>query len=201
MSGRLALPASLPYTLRRLCLRSMIISFDTPCYYFTSVTHHRLPIFRTDKLKQILCNALNEARKSSGMLYFAYAIMPDHLHILTDGKRKPSDSLRYINGVTAKYILDHLKENQLISSLEKLRQFKKKDGSQYSVWEHHSDKFLVTSESMFMQKVNYIHNNPVKDNLVEKPEDYLYSSARIWKRNPLDVEPLEMDIKEIRWRR
>lgn len=178
----------------------MKISFDTPCYYFTSVTHNRLPIFGTDKLKQILCNALNEARKSSGILYFAYAVMPDHLHIITDSKRKTSDSLRYINGVTAKHILDHLKENQIISSLEKLRQFKKKDGSQYSVWEHHSDKFLVTSESMFMQKVHYIHNNPVKDGLVEKPEDYLYSSARIWKGIPLDVEPLEMDIKEIRWR-
>jgi putative transposase len=178
----------------------MIISFDTPCHYFTSVTHKRLPIFRTDKMKQILVKALNEARKSSGMHYFAYALMLEHRHIITDGKRKPSDCLRFINGVSAKHVLDHLKQNQLTESLEKLRQFKKKDGSQYSVWEHHSDKFLLTSESMFMQKVNYIHNNPVKEGLVERPEDYLYSSARIWAGRPLNDEPLEMDIKEIKWR-
>ena len=178
----------------------MIISFDTPCYYFTSVTHKRLPIFLTEKMKQILVNALNEARRSSGILFFAYAVMMDHLHLITDGQRRPSDCLRFINGVSAKHILDHLKQNELTASLEKLRQFKKKDGSQYSVWEHHSDKFLLTSESMFMQKVNYIHNNPVKDGLVERPEDYLYSSARIWRGKPLENEPLGMDIRDIKWR-
>lgn len=54
---------------------------------------------------------------------------------------------------------------------------------------------------MFMQKVNYIHNNPVKEGLVDRPEDYQYSSARIWKGDPLEKEPLYMDIKEIQWRR
>lgn len=177
------------------------ISVNSPCYFFTCVTHRRLPIFQTEKMKQVLVEALKQARFSSAMFYFAYAIMSDHLHIITDGKRSPSDTLRYINGVSAKYILDHLKQNELTSSLEKLRQFKKKDGSQYSVWEHHSDKFLITSEPMFMQKVHYIHNNPVKEGLISDPQDYKYSSARIWAGKCLDDEPLEMDIKEIRWRR
>jgi len=134
------------------------------------------------------------------MLYFAYAIMFDHFHIITDGKRSPSDSLRYLNGVTAKRILDYLKENEFESSLNKLRQFPKKDNYKYSVWEHHSDKNLLTSEPFLMQKVNYIHNNPVKDGIVDRPEDYLYSSARIWRRAPIDNEPLKMDIGEIKWR-
>lgn len=78
--------------------------------------------------------------------------------------------------------------------------FEKKRGYKYSLWEHHSDTFIITSESMFMQKVNYIHLNPVKANLTENMDDYLYSSVRIWKRNPLENEPLEMDLKEINWR-
>ena len=177
------------------------ISFDTPCYFFTSVAHHRLPIFQTDKLKEIMCSALNDARRSSGMLYFAYVIMQEHFHIVTDGKRSPSDSLRFLNGVSARKIIDYLKENEFDASLAKLKQAKKKDGWQYSVWEHHSDKFLLTSDSKFMEKVNYIHNNPVEEGLVERPEDYVYSSARIWLKKPLDVEPLEMDIGDIDWRR
>lgn len=52
-----------------------------------------------------------------------------------------------------------------------------------------------------MQKVRYIHNNPVEAGLVERPEHYLYSSARIWQRRPLDNEPLEMNIDRINWRR
>ncbi len=177
------------------------ISIDTPCYYFTSVTHDRLPIFRTDKLKEIVANALDEARRSAGFHIFAYVVVPDHDHILTDGKREPSDTLRYLNGIAAKRILDHLKENELTSSLNKLRSSEKKKGYKYSVWEHHPDTFLVTSESTFMQKVSYIHQNPVKAGLVEHPDDYLYSSSRIWNRRPLDIEPLNMDIDKIIWRK
>jgi hypothetical protein len=51
-----------------------------------------------------------------------------------------------------------------------------------------------------MQKVHYIHQNPVQANLVENAEDYLYSSVRIWHRRRLENEPLEVDIDKIEWR-
>lgn len=176
------------------------ISKDNPCYYFTSVTNNRLPVFRADKMKEIACNAINEARKSSGIFIFSYVIMPDHFHIITDGKLKPSNILRYLNGVTARRIIDFLKENNFTSSLEKLKHFEKKRGYKFSLWEHHSDTFSITSESMFMQKVNYIHLNPVRAKLVENMDDYLYSSVRIWKRKPFENEPLSMDFEKIKWR-
>ena len=176
------------------------VSFDNPFYYFTSVTHHRLPIFRTEKMKQVMSNALDDARRTSQMLFFAYVIMHDHFHIITDGNRTLADSLRYLNGVTARKIIDFLKDGGYEESLNKLRQATKKKGWQYSAWEHHSDKFLITSESMLMQKVNYIHNNPVEAGFVKKAENYLYSSARLWKGVPVDDEPLTMDNKLIKWR-
>ena len=176
------------------------ISKDNPCYYFTSVTNNRLPVFRTDKLKEITSKAINEARKSSEILIFAYVIMPDHFHIITDSKLKPSNMLRYLNGVTARRVIDYLKENNFTSSLDKLKQFEKKRGYKYSLWEHHSDTFSITSESTFMQKVNYIHLNPIRAKLVENMDDYLYSSVRIWKSKMLENEPLEMDINQIKWR-
>ncbi len=52
-----------------------------------------------------------------------------------------------------------------------------------------------------MEKVHYIHQNPVKAGLVEYPDDYLYSSSRIWNRRPLEEEPLNMDLDQIDWRR
>lgn len=51
-----------------------------------------------------------------------------------------------------------------------------------------------------MQKVNYIHLNPVKAGLVVNAEDYLYSSVRIWWKRPRELESLELDIKEIQWK-
>lgn len=104
----------------------MRISKDTPCYYLTSVTNNRLPVFQTEKLKEITVNALDETRKSHKILIFAYVIMPDHYHIITDGKRKISETLRYINGITARRIIDFLKQNDFRVSLDKLRQETKK---------------------------------------------------------------------------
>jgi hypothetical protein len=54
---------------------------------------------------------------------------------------------------------------------------------------------------MFMQKVNYIHLNPVRAELVSRAIDYPWSSARIWQRCPLEDEPLLVDIDRINWRR
>ena len=57
-----------------------IISKDNPAFYITAVAKDRLPVFRTDAIKLITCNALDEARKSAGFAIYAYVIMPDHLH-------------------------------------------------------------------------------------------------------------------------
>ncbi len=178
----------------------MRISKDNPFYYLTSVTNNRLPVFRTDKLKEITANALNEAIKSADILIFAYVIMPDHYHIITDSLRKPSEVLRYLIGITARRIINHLKENNLMSSLEKLKQETKKREYKYSLWEHHPNVFSINNEATLMQKVNYIHQNPVRGGLAETAEDYLYSSARIWRKCELKNERLIVDIDKIEWR-
>jgi putative transposase len=176
------------------------ISRDDPCYYLTSVAHRRLPIFQTDIVKQIVCDAWDEARRSAGILIFAYVVMHDHSHIVTDGNRDISDVLRFTNGISAKRILDHLKQNGYESSLKKLRQGEKRKGYKYSVWEHHPNAFRIHGENTFMQKVNYIHQNPVRAGLVERAEDYRFSSVRLWKGEPLEDEPFLTDHKLIQWR-
>lgn len=176
------------------------ISRDNPCLYLTSVAKDRLPIFQSDKIKQLACSALHEARTSAGIFIFAYVIMPDHLHLITDGSRKSSEVLRYTNGIMAKRVIDYLKENNFTSSLEKLRQETKAREYKHSLFKHHPNVFLLTNEAMFMQKVNYIHLNPVRAGLVKRAEDYLFSSVRIWQKNPREDEPLQMNIDEISWR-
>jgi len=172
----------------------MQVSKNTPFYFITSVTHKRLPVFRTDKFKQILCDAFDEARNSSGISIFAYVIMPDHYHIATDSSRTQSDVLRYINGISARRVIGYLKENGFDGSLAKLRTETKKREYKHSLWEHHANTFEIKTESVLMQKVNYIHQNPGED-------DYLYSSWRFWKGMPMENEPLEMDVKKIIWRK
>ena len=114
-----------------------IISRDHPCFYLTSVTKDRLPVFHTDEIKKITCAALNEARKSGGFALYAYVIMPNHLHVISDSARDSSDAARFINGIIGGHVLDHLKEHDYQSSLKKLQQEIKARRHQYSLWDHH----------------------------------------------------------------
>ena len=178
------------------------VSADNPLYFITAVTHKRLPVFRQEIMKQILALAFDEARRSGVFKIFAYVIMTEHYHLITNSGLKASDVVRYLNGISARRVIGYLKEKQFESSLNQLRktQTGKKD-YRYSLWEHHSNAFLITTESMLLKKVNYIHLNPVEDGLVQDANQYAFSSVRFWNRRQLlDNEPLDPDIKDLIWK-
>jgi putative transposase len=182
----------------RLRLNMPFISKDTPAYYFTVVAKDRLPVFRTPVISDLTCKALDEARKSGGFLIFAYVIMPDHIHFITDSERKQSVVLRFANGIISRRVIDYLKANNHTSSLQKLRHATQIRQYSYSLWSHDNNSFSIHSEDTFLQKVNYIHMNPVRAGLVERAEEYRCSSVRCWLKRP-DNEPLDMDLSQIRW--
>jgi len=177
------------------------ISRGSQALYLTIVAKNRLPVFRTDAIKQVTCKALNEARASGGFLIFAYVIMADHIHMITSQPRTSADVLRFVKGITSRRVIDYLQEKDFNKSLAKLRHDEWKRQHKYSVWQQEKNVFSIFSEAAFMQKVNYIHMNPVRAKLVEGANDYRWSSARLWQRCPLDDEPLQIDIDKIEWRR
>jgi len=179
----------------------MQVSKNTPFYFLTTVTHKRLPVFRLDSMKQILCNAFAEVQSNHHIFILAYVIMAEHYHLIVNGPGKTeSETLRLLNGVSARRVIQHLKAAGHESSLAKLRIEERGREHKHSLWEHHSNTFAINTESVLMQKVNYIHWNPVEDNLAAIPEEYRYSSARFWKGRPDEDEPLEIQAKKIVWR-
>ena len=178
-----------------------IISRDSPCYFLTSVSKDRLAVFRTDALKRVTAKALDEARHSGKFALYVYVIMPDHLHVITDSARSSEDTLRFINGIISHRVIAFLKEKSWASSLHKLRQETKPRHYKHSLWDHHPNAKLLLTEKMLMERVHYLHQNPVRAGLVERAEDYLYSSVRCWKGNHREDEPLLMDIRNIKWRK
>src|SRR5215813_4640134 len=119
--------------------------------------------------------------------------MTDHVHLITDSPRKPSTVLQFIKGIVSRRGLGYLKEMNYQSSLRKLRHDEGKRNHRYSL--------SITSESTFMEKVNYIHQNPVRAKMVERAEDYRWSSARFWRGCPNEDEPLRVDLDKIVWRK
>jgi len=146
-----------------------------------------------------MCDALNEARKSAKLLLFAYVVMPDHLHALIGSNRKPSEVTRFVNGIAGRRVIDFLKDPKYEASLRKLRRATGVRDYQYSLWNHHPNLKLISTENGLIEKANYIHENPVRAGLVERAQDYRWSSIRCWMRKPLDDEPLTMDLDQISW--
>jgi putative transposase len=178
-----------------------LVSQDSPVLYITVVTKDRLPVFRTDQLKEIVCCAIDEARKSAGFLLFAYVIMIDHIHLLTSRPSTTSDVLRVLKGLTARRVIDYLKANNYFSSLAKLEHQKRERNYTHSLWQTEKNILPIFSENMFMEKLNYIHQNPVRAGMVNAATDYHWSSARIWQGCSLEDEPLSVDKDLIYWRR
>ena len=175
-----------------------LISQDSPALYITLVTKDRLPVFQKDDMKDVLCRAIEEARK--GFLLFAYVIMVDHLHLLTSRPSTTSEVLRVLKGLTARRVIDYLKENNYSRSLTKLQHQERDRNYKYSLWQREKNVLPLFSEAMFMEKLNYIHLNPVRAGLVKSTTDYRWSSARIWQGCSSENEPLLMDKDLIHWR-
>lgn len=177
------------------------INKDAPCLFITTVTRNRLAVFRSDALKVVACAALDEARRSGDFALLAYVIMPDHVHVLSDGTLRASETLRYVNGILSRRVLGYLRDGGFAKSLEKLRCAPKGRGHEYSLVDHHSNALPVFGEAFFMQKMNYLHLNPVRAGLAARAEDYRWSSARCWLGRAAEAEPLRVDLEKIVWRR
>ena len=103
-------------------------------------------------------------------MIFAYVIMAAHTHVITDNAREMKDVSRYLNGISAKRVIDYLKANDYESSLAKLRIQERGNQHKHSVYEHHPNAFRTTGEDAFTQKVHYINSNPVRAGLVGHPD-------------------------------
>ena len=68
----------------------------------------------------------------------------------------------------------------------------------YQFWQNDNHPVELSSPDWIFEKLNYTHQNPVKNGLVERPEDYLYSSARqyLGQEGLLDVSVIDLGFTE-----
>jgi REP element-mobilizing transposase RayT len=111
--------------------------------------------------------------------------MTNHLHLVccVEQPFRMSDFLRDYKKFTAKAILDEIQNNTESRREWMLYRFEfagKFDNriEKYRFWQDKSHPIELTSNEMIDQRINYIHENPVRTGIVAKAEEYLYSSAR-----------------------
>lgn len=105
--------------------------------------------------------------------------MSNHVHLIWQplGEHTPAQVHSSFTNFTGKQIKNSLAINNP-ALLEEL--ISKNLNRRYQVWKRRSLSIELFTEAVFMQKLEYIHHNPVKAGLVNNPEDYHYSSASFY---------------------
>ncbi len=155
-------------------------SEDDPAPYFlTATTVNWLPLFGKVEIASILLDSLKFLVSSQRMRIYAYVILENHLHLIASADDL-SKQVANFKSFTARHSIDfYLKQdNQFV--LEQLRQNKlaHKTDRPYQFWQEGVHPQRIMDEAMLAQKVEYIHQNPVRRGYVDLPEHWRYSSAR-----------------------
>ena len=154
-------------------------------YFLTFTVTDWVDVFTRLNYRNIIVDSLEYCVRNKGLRIFAWCLMTNHIHIvcMVDEPFKMSDFVRDFKQFTAKSLLKEIQsepESRRDWMLYRFEYAGKFDNriKRYRFWQDKSHPIELNTLEMINERIDYIHNNPVKNGLVAEPEDYLFSSAR-----------------------
>ncbi|MFQ5805189.1 MAG: transposase [Phycisphaerae bacterium] len=177
-----------PY--RKRCRRRNV---PGDAHYLTFSCLKRRPFLTSERACGWFIESLKDAREKHEFDVWAYVLMPEHVHLLIWPTR-PAYSISDILGdvkqpvtrATLKFVRKHAPE-----FLARMRDARPNGKSSHRFWQRGGgyDRNLNTPRSI-TEKINYIHENPVRRGLVAVPTDYRWSSAAFYAgKTDVDLVP------------
>ena len=154
------------------------INEDSNLYFITSIIHCFVPLIFNDDLFKIILDSLIYCQQEKGLNIYDFVIMSNHVHAIISHaiNERIAEIVRDFKRHTSKKISEYLENLPRFNNLFWIKLFHSKIKNR--VWQEGYHPEAIISEKFFLQKLEYIHYNPVKKGYVEKPEDWKYSSAR-----------------------
>lgn len=152
-------------------------------YFCTITILEWLPILIEQRYIEPIIDSLRFCRSTKGLFVFAYVVMPNHLHMIVATRGDLHATLRDFKRFTSRTIHDRLKADGRTTLLNWLRdatEDARRQRGELGLWQPGFHPVLVESWPVFEQKLNYLHENPVRKGLVTHPVDWYYSSARCY---------------------
>jgi putative transposase len=151
-------------------------------YFLTFQVVGWLDVFTRERYKKIVVDSLRYCQESKGLSIHAWVIMSNHMHCILSSKvGELSATIRDFKRHTSKLIT-----NSILNETESRREWllhqmkyyalKHKRNKTYQLWTHENHPIELHGD-MFDQRLQYIHENPVRAGIVEQAEAYIYSSA------------------------
>ena len=179
------------------------ISDQEAAHFLTFQIVGWVDIFTRKIYRDIVIESLNYCQQQKGLKLFAYVIMSNHIHLLAQSETGDlSGFIRDFKHFTSLRMIDII-ENGVESRRDWLKMVfnyhgKLKPKQKYQVWTHENHAELIYSPQFIVQKINYIHDNPVRSGIVGNAEDYLYSSARNYAGLSSEMDITVLDLAWLR---
>lgn len=147
--------------------------------FYTATILDRKFLLHDDKYKDIIISSLQYFVKNNKIKLYAFVIMSNHIHLIW--QILPGNNPDKIKHSFKKYTAHQMKFELKKNNQQYLKQFKvDKIDRTYQFWKRYALSIELFTEKVFLQKMKYIHHNPVKAGICKKAADYKYSSAKFY---------------------
>jgi len=161
-------------------------------HFITCSCYRRLPLFRSVRARNVFVRILAEVRAQYGFAVVGYVIMPEHVHLLIGEPRKgtPSTVMQVLKQRVSRE-LRRRKRRTLPGQLG--LPFAKAERSLPQFWQGRFHDFNVWSARKRTEKLEYMHQNPVKRGLVARPNDWEWSSSSAYAGRRTQLLPIDFE--------
>ncbi len=159
-------------------------------HFWTISCRRRLAFFHDDALKRIVADSMQNLQNQFRVCLIAYVIMPDHVHIIlyphapNDGNPIPISTLlhafkKYVGFYGKKQLREVWRVQGKLWS-EPLNAWANGPRNEQTIWTTRGHDFNVRSHRSLLRRIDYCHKNPLTKGLVDRVEDWAWSSYRYY---------------------
>ncbi|HEY4109654.1 transposase [Puia sp.] len=169
-----------------------LIPLDS-CYFLTFNIVDKIDVFTRPAYKQVITDALNYFVDTQGLTIYSWCLMPSHLHLIVRAKEAaaPANFEREFKKNTTRSLLETIememdfRRDWMLRHFEEYRKSLQKK-ERFHIWQDCSSPLRIDCKQpgMLLERIAHIHENPVRDRIVEQPDAYLFSSARDYTGRP-----------------
>ena len=170
-------------------------------HFITTSCYQRRPLLSSRRNRDLFLEVLEQVRRRYGFVVVGYVVMPEHVHLLLSEPERANPSV----------VMQALKQGFARRLLRRLR--RRSDSRQGSlwgdamaqghIWQHRFYDFVVWTAHKRVEKLRYIHRNPVQRRLVLEPDQWRWSSYRAYayaERGPVLVneqKKTELKVRDL----
>ena len=164
-------------------------------HFITFSCYRRLPLLRSTRARNVLVRVLDQVRKEYGFKLVGYVVMPEHVHLLISepARGTPSTALKMLKQRVSRQL--RRKPRRQTSAAQRSFQFASSaDARLPQFWQKRFYDFNVWSRKKKVEKLGYMHANPLKRGLVDDPKDWPWSSCAFYQQRGevlIEVDPVD----------